>query len=100
VGYDFAKPTKIYAAAACGTPVVFAGNGAGAELVSANRLGWRADYNAESVAEAMIAAARHEASGGRKLLAPDRSRWVSENASLEAIGKQAAATALQLIPEK
>ncbi|WP_258074257.1 glycosyltransferase, partial [Arthrobacter sp. Y81] len=35
-GYDFAKPTKIYAAAACGTPVVFAGQGDGAALVSEN----------------------------------------------------------------
>ncbi|WP_269457911.1 glycosyltransferase family 4 protein [Leifsonia sp. 21MFCrub1.1] len=97
VGYDFAKPTKIYAAAACGTPVIFAGVGAGASLVDENGLGWRADYDSEAVAQAMIAAARDEASGVRAERAAERSRWVSENASLLAIGLFGARTALRTL---
>ena len=36
-GYDFAKPTKIYAAAGCGTRVIFAGAGEGAAVVAGQR---------------------------------------------------------------
>ena len=54
-GYDFAKPTKIYAAAACGTPVLFAGVGASQQLVEDNKLGLVAEYTPESVAAQMIA---------------------------------------------
>lgn len=97
VGYDFAKPTKIYAAAACGAPVVFAGVGAGAALVDENSLGWRADYDVEAVADAMIAAARDEASGLRAARAAERSGWVTENASLLAIGLFGARAALRTL---
>ncbi|WP_323958913.1 glycosyltransferase [Arthrobacter sp. JZ12] len=85
-GYDFAKPTKIYAAAACGTAVVFAGAGASAEMVSGNGLGESVPYQSEKVAAAM-----------RKLLeesdeSPEnRVRWVQENASLKTAGRRAAA---------
>lgn len=56
LGYDFAKPTKIYAAAACGTPVLFAGadSSSGAKLVQDNALGAVAEYTPESVAEQML----------------------------------------------
>lgn len=97
IGYDFAKPTKIYAAAACGAPVVFAGVGAGAELVADNGLGWRAGYDPAAVADAMLAAARDEASGVRDARAEERSRWVDENASLSAIGRIGGRAALDAI---
>ena len=50
IGYDFAKPTKVYAATACGVPAIFAGRGAGNELVEAERLGWRSATTTTSVA--------------------------------------------------
>lgn len=89
-GYDFAKPTKIYAAAGCGTPVIFAGQGDGAAVVAGNGLGVAADYTADAVAQAMSS-----------LLAdPDTGRaarvdWVLANASLQASGRVAAAQVLE-----
>ncbi|MHA7175540.1 glycosyltransferase family 4 protein [Arthrobacter sp. Sr24] len=90
-GYDFAKPTKIYAAAGCGTPVVFAGKGDGAAIVADNALGTAADYNVEAVAAAMT----------EMLLMPDRassqrSDWVLANASLTASGQLAAAEVVKV----
>jgi glycosyltransferase involved in cell wall biosynthesis len=94
VGYDFAKPTKTYAAAACGTPVVFAGVGVGAQLVEQNDLGWRAAYEPAAVADAMLAAARASRSGESAAARGARVAWVSENASIAATGRRAAEVTL------
>ncbi len=89
-GYDFAKPTKIYAAAGCGTPVVFAGTGDAAALVADNGLGEAAQYDVDTVAEAMVrmlsAGDPVEDKGGRAA----RAAWVQENASLATSGRLAA----------
>lgn len=84
-GYDFAKPTKIYAAAACGTPVLFAGVGASSDLVQANELGVVADYTPESVATQMIALLDGCPVDGEHLVS-----WVRDNASLATTGRRAA----------
>ncbi len=93
-GYDFAKPTKVYAATACGTPVIFAGAGAGHDLVESQRLGWAPGYDVEAVARAMAAA--------RDLTADERARtrehvvaWTAAHASLRTMGRQAAEAALR-----
>nr|WP_210768516.1 glycosyltransferase family 4 protein [Arthrobacter sp. E3] len=88
-GYDFAKPTKIYAAAGCGTPVVFAGQGDGAAIVESGRLGVAAAYDARSVANAMIAVLEDPDCGGAQSRAA-RVQWVADNASLQASGHAAA----------
>lgn len=88
-GYDFAKPTKIYAAAGCGTPVIFAGLGDGAAIVREGGLGVTADYNAQSVADAMIAVLEDPTVGGVQTQ-ETRVRWVLESASLPASGRIAA----------
>lgn len=89
-GYDFAKPTKIYAAAGCGTPVIFAGTGEGADLVADNGLGEAAGYDVDSVAEAMIrllaADGAGDVDGGRAA----RAAWVQQHASLATSGRHAA----------
>lgn len=94
-GYDFAKPTKIYAAAGCGTPVIFAGQGDGAAVVVDNGLGVAADYTVAAVADAM----------GALLTKPDAGRaaridWVMANASLLASGRVAAAQVLGVAGSK
>lgn len=90
-GYDFAKPTKIYAAAGCGTPVVFAGQGDGAALVADNRLGVAAAYSVTEVAAAMCALLESpDAEDGH------RSKWVLDNASLQASGRLAATEVLRV----
>ncbi|MFC0675031.1 glycosyltransferase family 4 protein [Brachybacterium hainanense] len=84
-GYDFALPTKIYAATACGVPVIHTGDGAGNELVAENGLGWSVPYDRDELAAAMRAAldgtGRPEPSALR--------RWTEEHASLDACGDQA-----------
>ena len=84
-GYDFAKPTKIYAAAACGTPVVFAGTGASTALVEDNELGLVAEYTPESVAAQMIALLNGYVVDREHLVG-----WVRENASLASTGRMVA----------
>jgi glycosyltransferase involved in cell wall biosynthesis len=85
-GYDFAKPTKIYAAAACGTPVLFAGVGASAGLVEENELGAVAEYDERDVAARMIAMLDGDRPDGERLVG-----WVRDNASLATTGRLAAA---------
>lgn len=84
-GYDFAKPTKIYAAAACGTPVLFAGVGASASMVSENDLGLVADHTPDAVATQMIAMLDGARPDGDRLV-----NWVRDNASLATTGRLAA----------
>jgi glycosyltransferase involved in cell wall biosynthesis len=93
-GYDFAKPTKIYAAAGCGTPVVFAGQGDGAAVVRDNGLGVTANYDPDAVAAAMLEVLAGDSDGRRA-----RSDWVAGNASLQASGRIAAANVVSLVNE-
>ncbi|MGH3630340.1 MAG: glycosyltransferase family 4 protein [Sciscionella sp.] len=84
-GYDFAKPTKIYAAAACGTPVLFAGVGDSAALVQNQRLGLVAEYSPEDVARQLLAMLENDQVEGQHLV-----DWVKNNASLATTGRLAA----------
>jgi len=56
IGYDFAIPTKLFASAACGTPVLFAGEGDAASIVRRESLGTVAAFDAADVAEKLSAA--------------------------------------------
>lgn len=85
IGYDFAKPTKIYAATACGTPVVYAGIGAGQDLVRSQGLGWAPGYDVGKIADAMRSALRqhgHE----RRELSERCVDWTRAHASLRMQG--------------
>lgn len=93
-GYDFSKPTKLYAAAACGTPSIYAGVGAGARLASENRLGTPVEFTPEAVADAMERALDDARSGEREGARERRRTWARENASLAASGRAAAAWVL------
>lgn len=94
LGYDFAKPTKIYAATACGTSVVFAGQGASQELVLGERLGWAPGYGDAEVAaamrEALEADPAQRTATGEHLVA-----WTLANASLASAGREAAGAAVR-----
>ncbi|WP_075888922.1 glycosyltransferase family 4 protein [Actinomyces provencensis] len=83
-GYDFAYPTKVLAALACGTPVVFAGVGPVVEDITGADLGAVADHEPGAVAEAI-----------RDVLDRPRDRghlraWVLEHRSLDTTGRRAA----------
>lgn len=94
-GYDFARPTKTYAAAACGTPVVFAGAGSGAAVVRDNRLGEATEYTIDAVSAAMIRALEAQADGSAAAGRTHRAAWVGANASLSAVGAAAASAVLR-----
>lgn len=87
LGYDFAYPTKVIAALACGTPVVYAGPGPAAHDLVTRRLGEATAYDEDAVAEAIVRVLR----AGED--APARARrvaWVLEHRSLAATGEGAA----------
>jgi glycosyltransferase involved in cell wall biosynthesis len=101
LGYDFAKPTKIYAATACGVPVVFAGRGAGPALVSSQELGWASDYDDRGVAAAFTQAV-DEATGSTKDVHARADRlvaWTEAHASLRAIASTTSEAVLALLDE-
>ncbi|WP_256841777.1 glycosyltransferase family 4 protein [Ornithinimicrobium cryptoxanthini] len=92
LGYDFAYPTKVLAALACGTPVVYAGPGpASADLREAG-LGEAVEYAVAPVAEAMVrildAHPSPDADRAR------RAAWVLAHRSLARTGAEAAAAVL------
>ena len=91
-GYDFAYPTKVLAALACGVPVVYAGVGPVVEDLTAHDLGWVADYTEDDVARAMTRAldeadqtAAQDSSRAHRLHA-----WVRDHRSLRATGEAVA----------
>ncbi|MFT4246052.1 MAG: glycosyltransferase family 4 protein [Micrococcaceae bacterium] len=90
-GYTVAQPTKTFAASACGTPVIYAGNDAGSELVKRENLGIAVDYQIPEVADAMLEMLNNPWQNRKRL-----SNWASENASLQNIGKKAAELILNL----
>lgn len=97
-GYDFSKPTKVYAAAACGTPVIYAGAGAAAELVTGRGLGVAVAHDAEPVARAMRECLEAARGGEREAEVRRRSDWARAHASLGASGRAAARWVLSGFP--
>ncbi|MDQ2670785.1 MAG: glycosyltransferase family 4 protein, partial [Gemmatimonadota bacterium] len=82
IGYDFARPTKTYAAAACGTPVIFAGAQVGGDLVRDAGLGEAVEFTPDAVADAMrrmLAGARSGDSAARRR---ERAEWARRTVSL------------------
>ncbi|AXK45543.1 glycosyltransferase [Brachybacterium saurashtrense] len=93
-GYEFALPTKIYAATATGTPVIHAGEGAAHDRIRDHGLGWACDHDAAQVAAAMDRALRGD---GRPAAAAVR-QWTVENASLAGCAARGAEAILQTLP--
>jgi glycosyltransferase involved in cell wall biosynthesis len=97
IGYDFARPTKTYAAAACGTPVLYAGAQTGAALVRDAGLGEAVSFEADAVAAGMRTLLAQHESGETDRRRPHRAGWARENVSLDAVGDAAAAAVLAAI---
>ncbi|MGB3186510.1 MAG: glycosyltransferase family 4 protein [Ornithinimicrobium sp.] len=91
IGYDFAYPTKVLAALACGTPVIYAGPGPAADDLVEQDLGTVVPYGVDAVAEAMLAALRVDPD---ESASQRRAQWVGENRSITATGAAAARAAL------
>ncbi|WP_432570953.1 glycosyltransferase [Kineococcus sp. SYSU DK005] len=89
-GYDLMAPTKVAAAAACGTPVLFAGTGSGAEVVRGHDLGAVVAHDPAAVAAALRTWPRPDAARRARLRA-----WAEEHGSLAAAAERAAAVVLR-----
>jgi glycosyltransferase involved in cell wall biosynthesis len=97
MGYDYAFPTKMFAATACGTPVIYAGPGPGQAMVAEHRLGWACDWNADEVAAAMREALTLPWDAG------ERSRltaWTTEHASQGAVAAAASSEVLSVARDR
>lgn len=82
VGYDFAFPTKLYAAWATGTPTVYAGPGPVREVLSERSvLGIGAGYEVDEVASAI----RRLLSRDLAADAPEIAAWAKEHVSLDSV---------------
>ncbi|MFF8347738.1 glycosyltransferase [Cellulosimicrobium funkei] len=87
-GYTIALATKAVAAAATGTPVVFAGEGPTVDVVTEGGLGHAVPWDADAVADALRTVARgSDGDAGRRA---ERAAWVQANASLDAVGERVA----------
>jgi glycosyltransferase involved in cell wall biosynthesis len=100
IGYDFARPTKTYAAAAVGTPVLFAGPSVGAELVNSGRLGRAVGFSADDVATAMRALLAEEVAGTTEERRAERASWAREHVSLDAVAERVAEVVSQVVPDR
>lgn len=97
IGYDFARPTKTYAAAACGTPVLFSGARSGRELVAHAGLGEAVEFDADAVAAAMRRLLADAESGETERRRDVRATWAVEHVSLSAVGQRAAKAVLSAL---
>jgi len=91
IGYDFAHPTKAYAAAACGTPILYTGAEPFGRIIREAELGEWAAYDVDAVAEGMGRLLTDAAAAARDRLRPERAQWAREHVSLAAVADDAAA---------
>lgn len=87
VDYDFAYPTKVLAALACGTPVVYAGPGPAAQDLAREQLGEAVSYGVSAVAGAMVRVLRTPADEAAR---QRRVSWVAAHRSLTGTGERVA----------
>lgn len=86
-GYGFAFPTKMYAAVAAGTPVLFAGEGPGRDFAATAPHGRAVPHDARRVAEALLASlAQPVDRAGRAELA----QWARSEVSIATSAERAA----------
>lgn len=97
-GYDFAVPTKLFAALGTGTPVLYAGVGPVVDLVTGEDLGWAVPYDVDAVARAMVAALAAGADDGSGARAR-RATWAREHRSLTAVADRAAEAIREVVSD-
>lgn len=90
IGYDFARPTKTYAAAAVGTPVLFAGAPTGGEVVRAAGLGIACGFDVDEVAAAMRVLVAQRRDGTTEDERSRRAQWAADSVSWSTVGDRAA----------
>jgi glycosyltransferase involved in cell wall biosynthesis len=86
-GYQFAFPTKMYAAAACGTPILFSGEGPGSPFAAEAPLGMAVSHDADAVAEHLRTIAANPPTAGQRA---KQAAWALDAVSLSAVADRAA----------
>ena len=89
--YPVAHATKMFAATACGTPVVYAGPGPCAQMVRDGDLGWAVPWDVDAVADALVQALTHPPDAARR---QRLAAWTREHASLTTVAARAATAVL------
>ncbi|GAA2516348.1 glycosyltransferase [Rarobacter incanus] len=93
IGYDFAYPTKVNAALACGTRVLYAGPGPAARVVRDTDAGWVCGYGTDQVAAALTdALADPPNPATRRRIA----HWAEQNVSIARTAELAAGVVEQV----
>lgn len=87
-GYGFAFPTKLYAAAASGTPLLYAGEGPGRAFASAAPLAEAVAHDPAAVAEALIRLRNTAPTAAERA---ELARWARGEVSIDAAAGRAAA---------
>ena len=91
-GYDFAFPTKVFSAAACGTPVIYVGLGPAADFVrreiDGEPLGQAIAFDVDQVATAMLERLADPVSDERRVRTAD---WAAGVVGIDAVAAKAAA---------
>lgn len=95
-GYAFAFPTKMYAAVACGTPILYAGEGPGVDFARGVPRGEAVAYNPSSVGAALGRALEDPAPRGAR---DAQSAWAREHFSLAAVAARASHAAETAVAE-
>jgi glycosyltransferase involved in cell wall biosynthesis len=93
VDYDYAFPTKMFAATGCGAPVVYSGPGPGRLMVTDHGLGWACDWDVEQTALVLRSALSVVPSQ------QERARlaaWTAQNASQRSVARSAADVIVRL----
>ncbi len=94
--YSFAVATKMFAAAGCGTPVLYVGaEGPGAQTVEQAELGRVVPYDVDEVAQAMVSMLRAEVTDAQR---GRLAGWVQHNASLSACANRIVAAVDAVAP--
>lgn len=100
IGYDFARPTKTYAAAAVGTPVLFAGAVTGADVVRSAGLGVASGFAVDEVAESMRVLFAEYRDGTTERERARRASWAAETVSWQTVGARAAEVVRRVLQGK
>lgn len=85
-GYDFAFPTKLYAAAACGTPTIYAGVGPGRSFVEELDEGRAVEYDVSVVADAIERALTQSPECDART---STAEWARTNIDIDAVAARA-----------
>lgn len=89
---DTPYPTKILAALATGTPVIYAGPGEAVEDIEESDLGWVTDYDANQIAEAMRLALKETGDSAGRLR-----QWVIDHRSTKMMGQMVVETVKRVL---